>query len=168
MPSQDPGDTKFGVIWVDKPSVIIKYDDPANGFVLPPTTFAGVPFMHNRVQIIQTSPMLKALSYDEAVEVLGSLQGQFKARGWEPWTVKGRESKSDWFDLSVSGKKQLYDEMYRTSGSRTISIGVPKKNLEVLLRIHCAIHCDDENKAGAKFLVDVEVGHKALYDWDGR
>lgn len=168
LPSDDPSGDRFGVIWVTKPAVIIKYDDPVNGFVLPPTKFAGIPFSENRLQSIETSPMLKALPYDETIEILRSLQDQFKARGWEPWTAKGQETESQWFDLSEQGKKKLYDEMYATSGARSIEIGVPRKNLEVMLRIKCQIDCEDDAKHKARFLVDVGVGPKSLYYWDGR
>jgi hypothetical protein len=163
LPSEDPGGNGFGAVWVEKPSVIIKYDDPENGFELPATTFAGVGFLENLVTDVETSPMLKPLPYKETTDLLDQLQKRFKAAGWIPWSG----SKSEWFDLSPQGRKQLLDDMLSSTGSRGIDLVVPKRNLQNSLAIKCVKNCD-ENTDKALFLIDVGMGKKSWTDrWHG-
>jgi len=163
LPSEDPGGHGFGATWVDKPQVIIKYDDSENGFELPPTKFASVEFDSGVVQSVATSPMLEPRSYSETLHVLDELQKQFKAAGWIPWSG----SHSEWFDLSPQGRKKLFDDMLSTSGSRGIDLVVPKRNLQNSLVIKCVKNCD-ENTDQALFLIDVGMGKKSWTDgWHG-
>jgi hypothetical protein len=81
-----------GETFATEPAVILRFDDPKHGFTLPPTKFALVGYMHNKVDTVATTPMLDKLPFDEAVAVLENLQNQFKAGGWEPW--EDRTSKS--------------------------------------------------------------------------
>jgi hypothetical protein len=155
-PSEYPGDLKAGATWVHEPSVIFKLDDAASGFSLPPTTFGAVTYMDNRVQSIVTSPMLKALPFDDTLTVLQALQNMFKAKGWVPW----EGDNSQWFDLSPRGRQKLRDE----SGD-TISLRVPKKNLEMFFSVYCELDCDD--RPHSRWLINVEIGKKELYDWNG-
>ena len=161
LPSEDPAANGTGFTWVDHPSVIIQYSDPENGFALPPTKFASVMFMGNRVESIATSPMIEALPYDAAVEVLRDLQKEFKTKGWVPWAGDG----SDWFDLSPQGKKKLLDDMLQSQLSRSITLGVPRKNLDMIFRLKCVETCEDSPRS--LWLIDVGIGHKSLYDWSG-
>lgn len=161
LPAEDPGGNGFGVTWVGKPSVVIKYDDPVNGFILPPTKFAGIPYSRNRVDSIETSPMLTALPFDDTADVLGQLQAQFRSKGWVPWSGDN----SRWFDLSAAGRKQLNSDTLRY-GSSTITLVVPKKNLEMMLRIKCFNYCDGGWRS-PQFLIDVGIGRKSLFNWDG-
>jgi hypothetical protein len=94
--------------FVEKTSVILRFDDPKHGFTLPPTKFAVIGYSRNHVSTIATSPMLENLPFDETVAILENLQNQFKAGGWEPWEVDD----STWFDLSPEGKKRLYLRMF--------------------------------------------------------
>ena len=155
-PSEDPGTTKAGATWVYEPSVIFKLDDAANGFSLPPTTFGAITYMDNRVQSIVTSPMLKALPFDDTLTVLQALQDMFKAKGWVPW--EGNNSR--WFDLSPQGRQKLLDER-----SKLNILRVPKKNLEMFFSVYCELDCDD--LPHSRWLINVEIGKKALYDWNG-
>jgi len=141
----------FGTIDVTEPAVIIKYDDPQIGFELPPTKFAAITFGDSVVGAISTSPMLEALRFPQAVEVLAQLQGLFRAAGWVPW--KGNESV--WFDLSPEGRKALHAELMRFSQSEQWLI-VPSHRVGMIFRIKCVDDCDDNDDA--RFLIDVGIG----------
>lgn len=91
-----------------EPAVILCFNDPQHGFILPPTKFAMIGYMHNVVATATTSPMLEKLPFDQAVSILENPQNQFKAGGWEPWGDDG----SKWFDLTPKGKKRLYQQMF--------------------------------------------------------
>jgi len=163
LPSDDPGGTGFGVTWIDKPAVIIKYDDPKNGFELPPTAFAAIGYGHGAVDTVATSPMLKSLPYEETADLLGQLQERFKAAGWIPW----RGNDSEWFDLSPQGRKKLFDDMFSSGRGRSIDLEVPKRNLQNSLTIKCVENCY-ENIDRARFLIDVGMGKKSWTDgWNG-
>lgn len=155
-PSEYPGDLKAGATWVYEPSVIFKLDDPDSGFSLPPTRFGAVTYMDNRVQSIVTSPMLEALPFDDTLTVLQALQDMFRAKGWVPWDGDN----SQWFDLSPRGRQKLQDEF-----SEMNSLRVPKKNLEMFFSVHCERDCDD--RPHSRWLINVEIGKKALYNWNG-
>ena len=155
-PSEYPGDLKAGATWVYEPSVIFKLDDATSGFSLPPTTFGAITYMDNRVQSIVTSPMLKALPFDDTLAELQTLQDMFKAKGWVPW--KGNNSQ--WIDLSPRGRQKLQHWL-----SKMIILRVPKKNLEMFLSVHCEDDCDD--LPHSVWLINVEIGKKELYNWNG-
>lgn len=163
LPANDPV-VRSGVIWVTKPAVIIRYDDPVNGFTLPPTKFAGVLFMHNRVQSIETSPMLDALPFWETVKIFKRLQDQFRDKGWMP---NSENYANTWIDLSAEGMRKLHDSIFGTGMNGSISLGVPKKNLDVMLRMKCFDNCDKQDADKALFLIDVGVGAKSLNHWNG-
>jgi len=163
LPSEDPGGHGFGVTWIDKPQVVIRYDDPENGFELPPTKFASVEFDSGVVQSVATSPMLEPLGYSEAIDLLDQLQERFKAAGWIPWSG----SHSEWFDLSPQGREKLFDDMFSSGHARSIGLVVPKRNLKNSLTIKCVKNCD-ENIDQALFLIDVGMGKKSWTNrWNG-
>lgn len=150
-------DNGSGVIQVDKPAVIVKYDDPPNGFTLPPTKFAVVTISKFRVKVFTTSPMLEALPFDQAADVLETVQAELRAAGWQP--SEGKNSK--WFDLSPEGRKQL-----RAYGGTT-ELVVPKRNLAMYLNFKCFTgDCDHPNDT-ARFLIDVSLGKKSWYSYNG-
>jgi hypothetical protein len=150
----------FGAIYVSKPAVIIEYVDPQHGFVLPPTKFAAITFGKSLVETISTSPMLEARRFPEAVEVLAQVQEGFRSGGWIPWLG----NQNGWYDLSPAGRKALHAELMRYSQSDQY-LDVPKRNLRSLLRIKCVDDCDDADDA--LYLVDVGIGKKSWYAWDG-
>ena len=112
-----------GETFVTEPAVILHFNDPKHGFTLPPTRFAMLGYIDNRVATVATSPMLEKLSFDQAVVILENLQDQFKAGGWEPW--KGDNSM--WFDLTPEGKKRLYARMFEPGFLQQTSLRVPNR-----------------------------------------
>lgn len=154
--SNNPSDDDHlhsGETFVTEPAVTLCFNDPQHGFVLPPTKFALVGYMHNAVATVATSPMLDKLPFDQAVAILENLQNQFKAGGWEPWTDNG----STWFDLTPEGKKRLYQRMFEPGYSQTTELRVPKK-YGMTFRLKCTDGCWPDEKPPYLFLVDVGVG----------
>jgi hypothetical protein len=142
-----------GDTFVTEPAVILCFNDPQHGFALPPTKFAMVGYTHNVVATVSTSPMLDKLSFDQAVAILENLQNQFKAGGWEPWTVDG----SAWFDLTPEGKKRLYQRMFEPGYSQSAELRIPKK-YEMTFRLKCTDGCWPGEQAPYQFLIDIGVG----------
>ncbi|MGX4643816.1 hypothetical protein [Massilia sp. SYSU DXS3249] len=151
-PVDDPGEHKFGVVWVEEPAVIIRFTDPKHGFTLPPTKFAALTFSENQAVSLATSPMLDPLPFDEAVAILENLQNQFKAGGWEPWTVND----STWFDLTPEGKKRLYARMFERGYMETNNLRVPKF-YGMTFRLKCTEGCWTREPPYL-FLIDIGVG----------
>lgn len=160
LPDEDPSGDKFGNIWVTEPAVIIHFDDPHHGFMLPPTRFAALGFAHNVAATLATSPMLDKLPFDEAIAVLENLQNQFKKGGWLPWEGDG----SKWFDLTPEGKKRLYARMFEPGYSQSAELRVPTK-YAMTFRLKCAEGCWTREPP-YKFLVDVGVGRDTHEWWD--
>ena len=142
-----------GNTFVTEPAVILCFNDPQHGFILPPTNFALVGYARNAVATASTSPMLAKVSFDEAVAILENLQNQFRAGGWEPWVDDG----SQWFDLTQEGKKRLYQRMFEPGYSVSVELRVPKK-YGMTFRIKCTDGCWPDEKPPYLFLVDVGVG----------
>ncbi|MEW6759295.1 MAG: hypothetical protein AB1437_00605 [Pseudomonadota bacterium] len=143
-----------GGTFVTEPAVALCFNDPQHGFILPPTKFAFVSYLHNVVVSVSTSPMLDKLPFDQAVTVLENLQDQFKAGGWEPWADDG----STWFDLTPEGKKRLYQRMFEPGHSQSAELRVPKK-YGMTFRLKCADGCWPGEKPPYLFLVDVGLGY---------
>ena len=158
IPSED--DTQFGATWVSDPAVVIRFNDPKHGFVLPPTKFAALTYSHNKAATLATSPMLEKMPFDQAVTVLENLQEQFKAGGWEPW--EGDDSK--WFDLTPEGKRRLYEAMVQTGVSQTLELRIPKK-YGMTFRFWCAAGCGTR-KPPYLFMIDVGIGRDTHSWWD--
>ncbi|BDT57853.1 hypothetical protein MasN3_13470 [Massilia varians] len=135
---------------VKEPAVILCFNDPQHGFILPPTKFAFVGYLHNVVDTVSTSPMLDKLPFDQAVAILENLQNQFKAGGWEPWADNG----SKWFDLTPEGKKRLYQRIFEPGYSQSAELRVPKK-YGMTFRLKCTDGCWPDEKPPYLFLVDV-------------
>jgi hypothetical protein len=150
LPADDP--TGFGSTWVTRPAVIIKFDDPQHGFVLPPTKFAGVSYDANRVLSIETSPMLEKVPFEQAVDIMAKLQEQFKAGGWQPWPGDG----SEWFDFSPEGRKRLYRTVLGPGWGKDITLVVPGK-YSLMFRIKCLDGCE-EHAEPYLFLIDLSIG----------
>jgi hypothetical protein len=147
-----PKDSPYlsGNTFVTEPAVVLCFNDPQHGFVLPPTKFALVGYEHNVVETVSTSPMLEKLPFDQAVAILEKLQNQFKAGGWEPWAVDG----SKWFDLTPEGKKWLYQRMFEPGYSQSAELRVPKK-YGMVFRLKCTDGCWPGEKPPYLFLIDV-------------
>ena len=150
-PADDPGNNRFGATWVTKPAVIIRFNDPRHGFILPPTKFAALSYQDNRAATLATSPMLDKLPFDAAIHVLENLQNQFKAGGWIPFEEDG----STWFDFTPEGKKRLFAHLLEHD-MQTVSLYVPKK-YGMTFRLWCAKGCIS-GKPPYRFMIDIGVG----------
>jgi hypothetical protein len=151
LPSEDPMELHAGETFVTEAAVILRFDDPKHGFTLPPTKFALVGYMHNKVDSVATSPMLDKLPFNEAVAVLENLQNQFKAGGWEPWVVDD----SKWFDLTAEGKKQLYARMFEPGYMQVTRLRIPHQ-YGMTFRFKCAEGCWTREPP-YRFLIDIGV-----------
>jgi hypothetical protein len=141
-----------GATWVKKPAVIIQFNDPKYGFRLPPTTFASIGYMHNKVDTIATSPMLKKLSYDQATTLVATLQNQFMASGWE------LDDGTTWFNLTPAGRETLHEQIrLGNQGYRKeVSLRAPEK-YSMTFRLRCAEQCDNRNGLD-RYLIDIGIG----------
>ena len=158
--------------YVSKPSVIIRFSDPRHGFTLPPTKFIAVTYTYGKVTTISTSPMLKPLPFDEAVEVLAQLQKQFQAGGWQPWA----DNASRWFDLTPEGRRRLHQRMHEPGWAEGQNLVVPGK-YSMIFRLKCTAGCADV-PGPERYLIDVglrraddavyEYGPAAAPDGDGQ
>lgn len=146
LPSNDK--TGFGATWVREPAVSIQFDDPQFGFKLPPTTFAAIGYMHNVVDTITTSPMLKTLSFKQTLTTLAYLQNVFQQRGWIV------SDESQWFDLSDDGGEILHSATRHSD--QWISLRAPNK-YSMFFGLRCVEHCD--SKIGLdRYLIDLSIG----------
>lgn len=151
-PAEDPGDHKFGAIWVTEPAVIIRFTDPKHGFTLPPTKFAGLAFSENQAISLATSPMMDPLPFDEAVAILENLQNQFKVGGWEP----RKKNDSTWYDLTPEGKKRLYARMFEPGYMVWNDLRVPEL-YSMIFRLKCVEGCWTREPP-YRFLIDIGLG----------
>lgn len=149
IPTSD--NTGFGITWVKEPSVIIFFNDPKHGFILPPTKFAGITYIDNKVSTIATSPMLHKLTFDQAATELALLQRQFQAGGWHP------ELNTNWFDLTPQGRARLHADVRKSSQGfmKTSMLVVPEK-YEMTFRLWCAASCDSQIGLD-RYLIDIGI-----------
>jgi hypothetical protein len=141
----------FGVTLVKKPAVIIRFDDSRYGFSLPPTAFAAIGYMHNKVDTIATSPMLSKLSYDQAIALVANLQSQFMTAGWQ------LDDGTTWFDLTSEGREALHSSLrFGNQGHRKeVSLRAPEKySMTFLLR--CVAGCDSHIGLD-RYLIDIGI-----------
>jgi len=150
--SVPPDDKPYygGSTWISKPAVVIVFNDPEHGFILPPTKFGAVGYAYRKVITITSSPMLDALPFDEAIALLNRLQVDFKKAGWQP-TRTSADGPPDWFDTrSPAGIKEL-----RVGGSRELSA---TKALRMYLNFDCWEECRPAPSAKSLYLIDVSIG----------
>lgn len=155
VPSAEMG--MAGDTFVTEPAVILCFNDPQHGFVLPPTKFAFVGYEHDVVDTVATSPMLKKMSFDEAVAALDNLQNQFRAGGWEPWSRDG----STWFDLTPQGRQRLFRRMFEPGYSQSAELLIPKK-YSITFRLKCTDGCWPGEAPPYRFLVDIGISYDML------
>lgn len=148
----NPHDNENGAGWtfIDKPAVVIEFNDPQHGFRLPPTKFASVGYEREMVRSLTTSPMLEALPFEETIGIVERLQAQFKRGGWTPWRYDG----SEWFDLSPAGRRRLSQQL-AADYSVINTLHVPER-YSMSMTIKCARDCDDTQDA-ARFLIDIGI-----------
>lgn len=140
-----------GSTWVRKPSVIIHFNDPKYGFSLPPTKFAAIGYMHNKVDTIATSPMLDQLSYDQALAVVVALQNQFIAGSWQ------LDDATTWFDLTPAGRNALHRNLRLGSQGyrKEVSLRAPEK-YSMIFRLRCTTRCDSDLGLD-RYLIDIGI-----------
>ena len=150
IPTQDT--VGFGATWVKEPAVIIHFNDPLHGFTLPPTTFAAIGYMHNKVDTITTSPMLKKLTFNQAIAELALLQRQFQEGGWQ------LENETTWYDLTSEGREKLYKHVrLESNGFMKTTLLVAPKKYAMTFRLWCAARCD--SRIGLdRYLIDIGIG----------
>ncbi|MET0964203.1 MAG: hypothetical protein ABWY05_15510 [Noviherbaspirillum sp.] len=147
-----------GETFVTEPAVILHFNDSKHRFTLPPTKFAMLGYMHNKVATVATSPMVEKLPFDKTVAVLEDLQNQFKAGGWVPWPGDD----SQWFDLTPEGKKKLFARMRQSGRAESQTLRVIGK-YSMIFRLWCADGCAT-GEPPYLFLIDVGVGDD-FYEW---
>lgn len=140
-----------GATWVRKPAVIIQFNDPKYGFSLPPTTFATIGYMHNKVDTIATSPMLSQLSYDQALAVIVALQNQFIAGAWQ------LDDATTWFDLTPVGRNTLHRNLRLGSQGyrKEVSLRAPEK-YAMIFRLRCTTRCESDLGLD-RYLIDIGI-----------
>jgi hypothetical protein len=154
IPPKD--DIGFGATWIKEPAVIIQFDDPTFGFNLAPTTFAAIGYMHNKVDTITTSPMLKKLPFERALTEVARLQKIFQTQGWQ------LDDDTTWFDLSPSGRAALHAEIRlgRYGYCKWVSLRAPGK-YSMMFRMRCAGGC--ESRIGLdRYLIDISISKDYL------
>jgi len=146
----------FGSTDVTQPSVILRFNDPQHGFILPPTTFLAITYIDGVVDTVATSPMLKKLPFDQTVELLARLQDRFQAGGWQI----DNDTHTHWFDLSPAGRRQLHDYLRdpESGWSQEAWLIVPQK-YGITFRIKCAARCDSQWGLD-RYLIDIGIGNE--------
>jgi hypothetical protein len=140
----------FGAVWIDAPTVQVRFSDPLHGFTLPPTKFAMVTLLEYKVTTITTSPMLDPLPFNEAIALLNRLQADFKKAGWQP-TQTSADGPPNWFDTrSPEGLAEL-----RVGGSRELSV---PKMYRMDFNFKCWDECYPKPNAKSVYLIDVGIG----------
>jgi hypothetical protein len=142
----------FGATWVTRPAVIVRFDDPQFGFSLAPTTFAAIGYMHNKVDTITTSPMLKKLTFDSALIEVARLQNIFQSQGWQ------LDDDTTWFDLTPVGRVALHSNLRLSSTGycKWVSLRVPQK-YSMIFRMRCSERCDSSMGLD-RYLIDISIG----------
>jgi hypothetical protein len=147
--SMPPGNG-FGTTDVDAPAVVIAFNDPTNGFTLPPTKFAGITYLDGKVLTIRTSPMLESLPFEKAIRLMNRLQADFKKSGWKPVKPCGERAPS-WFDsTSPAGLAEL-----RRGSTRELV--VPRK-YAMYFNFTCWDNCSPAPNDKSVYLIDISMG----------
>jgi len=137
--------------WFSSP-VIVNFDDPQHGFILPPTKFGAVGYNSGKVTTITTSPMLETVTFDQLTSLLSSLQEMLKKAGW----VLRDNGRNRWFSVSNDAdKKALQSLLFDQAESMTLLI--PHKYMLILIA-KCYARCSERDPNTARYLIDVSVG----------
>ncbi|MHC8329908.1 hypothetical protein [Pseudomonas sp. LB1P83] len=137
--------------WISSP-VVIRFDDPEHGFILPPTKFGAVTYNKSKVATLTTSPMLETLTFEELMPLLDKMQTMLKEAGWTPrdtsdhaWLVTTNETERN------SLRSKLFDQVV------IVMLLIPHK-YSLALNVKCYARCDERDPKTAKYLIDVSVG----------
>ncbi|MTV41180.1 hypothetical protein [Duganella radicis] len=129
---------------------------------MPPTTFAAIGYMHNKVDTITTSPMLKKLPFERTMNEVAQLQGIFQEQGWQ------LENDATWFDLSPQGRADLRARIRLGNHGccKWVSLRAPGK-YSMIFRLRCVDDCD--SKLGLdRYLIDISIGEDYLDEIEQR
>ena len=137
--------------WITSP-VVIQYDDPNYGFVLPATIFGAISYDDGKVSNITTSPMVEMLSFSELVPLLEEIQSRLKRSGWTPQYP----NKLTWLITTTAQQKTaLQDKLFKQVA--IVLLGIPQK-YTLAINIKCFKRCNERNPATAKYLIDISMG----------
>ncbi|KTC12080.1 hypothetical protein AO391_19925 [Pseudomonas marginalis ICMP 9505] len=139
---------KVDSTWITSP-VIITFDDPDHGFTLPKTLYGAVGYKNEKVESIKTSPMLKALPFDQVIKLLNDLQTTLKTSGWTPDISEG----NGWIIASSDEERVKLQAKLFTQVER-ITLLIPKK-YSLLIHLKCYARCDERNNETARYLIDL-------------
>ncbi|MDI2592967.1 hypothetical protein POF45_16240 [Pseudomonas sp. 681] len=143
--------------WISSPT-IIEFDDPVYGFRLPPTIFGAVTYDNLKVLSMTTSPMIKTLPFENAVEQLAELQSTLQTRHWLLQPVE----ENDWFKIETAAdRERLQAKLFDQADG--IDLYVPEK-YNLMLLIKCYARCNERDPKTAKYLIDVSVGRDYFSD----
>ncbi|MGY2291553.1 hypothetical protein ACW9H6_16840 [Pseudomonas sp. SDO528_S397] len=137
--------------WINSP-VIVKFDDPQHGFILPATLFGAVGYNKERVTTITTSPMLETVTFEQLIPRLKHLQDTLQKAGWVP------KNKTDNTWIKIENKNDralLQNTLFEKVVVATLLI--PEK-YRLDLNVKCYKRCDERNPQTAKYLIDVSIG----------
>jgi len=138
--------------WISSP-VIVKFDDPQYGFILPPTIFGAVSYNGGKVITITTSPMLKTLPFSELVPLINVIQEMLKKAGWVP---EDDNENYTWLKVDSEAEKSALQSLL-FDHAVTVMLLIPKK-YGLSLIIKCYARCSERDPKTAKYLIDVSVG----------
>jgi len=137
--------------WISSP-VVIRFDDPQHGFILPPTKFGAVTYNKSKVATVTTSPMLETLAFEDLLPLLDKMQIMLKAAGWTPRDA----SSNDWLETTNEADRnalqsKLFDQVV------IVMLLIPHK-YSLALNVKCYARCNERDPKTAKYLIDVSVG----------
>lgn len=137
--------------WITSP-VVIQYDHPNYGFVLPATLFGAITYDDGKVSGITISPMLEMLSFSDLVPLLEDIQSRLKSSGWTPQYP----NKLTWLITTTEQQKMaLQDELFKQVV--IVLLGVPHQ-YTLAINVKCYRRCNERNPATAKYLIDISMG----------
>lgn len=137
--------------WISDP-VIIQFDDPDYGFILPTTILGAVGYKKNNVSTITTSPMRETVHFNELVALLSQLQNMLRNSGWPPED----EKKHSWLKIENNTERTalqnlLFDQVV------VVMLRIPNK-YTLALNVKCYARCNDRDTKTARYLIDVSIG----------
>ena len=138
--------------WFESP-VIVKFDDPQHGFILPPTKFGAVGYNSGKVTTITTSPMLSTLSFEQLVPLINHLQKILKNAGWVP---EDDDADYTWIKANSGPERQALQNLL-FEHAVTVTLLIPHK-YGLSLIVKCYERCNEHEPTTAKYLIDVSVG----------
>ena len=137
--------------WITRPA-IVKFDDPKQGFTLPPTKFGAIGYNRGKVTTFTSSPMLETLPFDQVIPLFNNLQEMLKDSGW---TLEKVGSNALIKASSEAEKNALQLLLFKHA--ETVIFFIPHK-YSLALTIKCYARCNERDVKTAKYLIDVSVG----------